>query len=413
MKIALHASTGWITAELGGDEVAGRVTANRAEIGSWETFTVHQRNGGLIALESVNGYFLCAEQGGGGLVVCNRPKIGTWEHWRPSGPLDDGARIFLTAASGVHNLGIDPGGDHVAHAFFATPQSFRVAVVQPDIVETLPPLVKADRFCRTADGTVVILKGASFFQAYQWHLDGIDIDAPMDELRALGANCVRVFGMDYNIPKNDFNAPPFDPRNYPNYLSEIPIFVRRCAAKGLYVYWSVFPDWKLIYGSKWTKALAQFFTDVCVHLKAGGTALGELTNEQDAHDENAVDPTKVTKPDGILSCSGSYGDLGGPQPHVWDFCDYHTPRRYPTHIKDSCVVDHPNYEQGAGVLLGEPDRFGSGGNLNADQARMSAGASRETAMGQFFHSNNGKHAKLMDDETKRCAEAFFSAYKGV
>jgi hypothetical protein len=121
------------------------------------------------------------------------------------------------------------------------------------------------------------------------------------------------------------------------------------------------------------------------------------------------------KPGGMASCAGSYGDIGGPMPPpYWDFLDYHTPRYYPAGIKDCCLADHPNFlRDRAAILLGEPDRFGSNGNPNAEQARQSAGTSIGTALGIVFHSRNGVRGEVFDSETRGCAEAFFGPLHGV
>ena len=137
--ISFQASNGqWMVAEGGG---GGTVNANRNSPGSWETFSIEDFNGGdlydgdqvafrtdngsylqaqnggggeflaigggagphetftivllsgadgrvddgeFVALRSVNGYYVVAEGGGGGIVNCNRTDIGSWEQWRVS-----------------------------------------------------------------------------------------------------------------------------------------------------------------------------------------------------------------------------------------------------------------------------------------------------------------------------------------
>ncbi len=135
--ISFQASNGqWMVAEGGG---GGTVNANRDGVGPWETFTVEDFNGGelydgeqvalrtdsgwylqavnggggeflaigggpwahetftivllsgsdnrvdngeVVALRSINGYYVVAEGGGGGIVNCNRTGIGAWEQWQ-------------------------------------------------------------------------------------------------------------------------------------------------------------------------------------------------------------------------------------------------------------------------------------------------------------------------------------------
>lgn len=259
-----------------------------------------------------------------------------------------------------------------------------------------------------AAGQRVFIAGVSAFMHYERFLNGEDIRPLLQQVQELGANCVRIFGMAHYVPVNAGRR-AFKPQDYGDrYFDQIPAFCALCESYGLYVYWSVFPDNELI----GVPDQSGFFDRVAGKLKEADTAIGELTNEPDAHSFNYIDPTRMHRPQGIAFNSGSYGDLGGPQPSVWDFIDYHTPRRYPTHIKDSCVVDHPNYLAGTGVLLGEPDRYGTDGNLNQEQARQSAGACRETALGQVFHSTQGRESLRYDDVTTAIARVFFTALRG-
>lgn len=262
-----------------------------------------------------------------------------------------------------------------------------------------------------AAGQRVVIAGVSAFMHYERFLKGENIRPLLEQARELGANCVRVFGMAHYIPVNAGRA-PFKPADYGDrYFDSIPDFCRLASEYSLYVYWSVFPDADLIQpGDK-----RAFLNRVVEKLQQAPNTIGELTNEQDAHSFNAVDPTQVDRPAGVAFCSGSYGDIGGPQPHPWDLCDYHQPRRYepPTHIKDACVVDHPNYLAGSGILLGEPDRYGTGGNLNHDQARQSAGACRETALGMVYHTMQGRESQIYDDATMAQGRVFFKALIGA
>lgn len=263
---------------------------------------------------------------------------------------------------------------------------------------------------RNRAGQRVVIAGVSAFMHYERFLNGEDIRPLLQQAKDLGANCVRVFGMAHYIPVNAGRR-PFKPADYGDrYFDAQPEFFALCASYGLYVYWSVFPDCDLIQPGDCRAFLDR---EVAV-LKQAENTFGELTNEQDAHSFNAVDPSKVNRPSGIAFCSGSYGDIGEAQPYPWDFCDYHQPRRYepPTHIKDACVVDHPNYLKGMGVLLGEPDRYGTDGNPDQDQARMSAGACRETALGEFFHSTQGRESLPYDGATMDIGRVFLTALTG-
>lgn len=260
-------------------------------------------------------------------------------------------------------------------------------------------------------GELVPIAGVSAFMHYEKWLRGEDLGPRLRQVQDLGSNCLRVFGMAHHIPVNA-GRPPFRPQDFGEaYFDRQPEFEALVAEFGQYTYWSVFPDGNIILPGI-DQQRPFFDREVGTLLKSPNT-LGELTNEQDAHSFNTIDPTKVTRPTGIAFTSGSYGDIGGPQPHPWDFCDYHTPRDWPIKaVKDSCVVDHPNYVQGKGVMLGEPDRFGSGGNSNQNQARQQAGAARESAIGHIFHSANGRESLLYDDQTLAIATIWFKAAIG-
>lgn len=86
-QVALRTDGGWyLQAEYGG---GGAFLAAGAGAWAWETFTVVLRSGGdsrvddgeLVALRSMTGHYVVAEDGGGGIVNSNRSGIGPWEEW--------------------------------------------------------------------------------------------------------------------------------------------------------------------------------------------------------------------------------------------------------------------------------------------------------------------------------------------
>ena len=75
----------WVVAENGGP---GVVNANRDEPDGWETFVIRKTNGTggaitsgtTVSLQSYwYGYYVAAENGGGGAVNCDRTAVGPWE----------------------------------------------------------------------------------------------------------------------------------------------------------------------------------------------------------------------------------------------------------------------------------------------------------------------------------------------
>jgi hypothetical protein len=85
IQINLRTDNGhYLCAETGGGR---EVIANRTAVGPWETFTIVHADlsGGEISsgqgilLRTANGQFLCAEGGGGREVTADRAAIGPWE----------------------------------------------------------------------------------------------------------------------------------------------------------------------------------------------------------------------------------------------------------------------------------------------------------------------------------------------
>lgn len=119
----------FVVAEGGG---GGVVNANRTGVGPWETFTVIDQNGGalesgdLVNIQSVGGYFVVAEGGGGDVVNCNRTAAGAWETFRieriaGAGVINSGDQISLQAYNGWSCCGgnyvvAEGGGGSVVNA---------------------------------------------------------------------------------------------------------------------------------------------------------------------------------------------------------------------------------------------------------------------------------------------------------
>ena len=119
----------FVVAEDGGGDV---VNANRTAIGSWETFTLIDLNGGtldngdLVNIRSVNGYYVVAEGGGDDVVNANRTVAQTWETFRimkvgGTGTIHSGDAISLQAYNGWSGGGgnyvvAEDGGGSVVNA---------------------------------------------------------------------------------------------------------------------------------------------------------------------------------------------------------------------------------------------------------------------------------------------------------
>src|SRR5437773_2432687 len=82
MKIALSLNGLYVCAEQGGDD-QGIVHVNRPQIGPWETWQIDRYGlaSQFVTLRSINGRYLSAELGGGNDVHANRQQIGPWEQF--------------------------------------------------------------------------------------------------------------------------------------------------------------------------------------------------------------------------------------------------------------------------------------------------------------------------------------------
>jgi hypothetical protein len=110
----------YLTAEEGGGpqgvNVNGRPTgllvANRTVPDIWEQFTIEPTDDPeRIALKSFNGFYVAAENRGGGIAVANRTAIGDWEKWKPV-PKGDGG-YALQAINGEYLRAEGGGGGEI------------------------------------------------------------------------------------------------------------------------------------------------------------------------------------------------------------------------------------------------------------------------------------------------------------
>jgi hypothetical protein len=100
-----------VCAEKGGGDL---VIVNRTAIGAWEKFSADDTNGGslnsgdMINLQCHNGLYLCAEFGGGGALLANRRSPGSWEQFTivqtngATGALTNGNIVALRSQNGKY-----------------------------------------------------------------------------------------------------------------------------------------------------------------------------------------------------------------------------------------------------------------------------------------------------------------------
>jgi len=115
--LSLHASTGYISAELGGNST---MTAAKTAIGSWEKFSANDLNGGTldandaISLQVYDGLFLTATGGGGSSLTANQRTPGTNEQFTivkvsGTGPIANGDSVALRSANGKYMTVVGSG----------------------------------------------------------------------------------------------------------------------------------------------------------------------------------------------------------------------------------------------------------------------------------------------------------------
>jgi len=107
--VALQAVNGkYVCAEKSGDLP---LIANSDTIGAWERFKLIDLRNGKIALQAVNGKYVCAEKSGDLPLIANRDAIGAWETFKR---IDFGnGKIALQANNNKYVCAVDGGGGAV------------------------------------------------------------------------------------------------------------------------------------------------------------------------------------------------------------------------------------------------------------------------------------------------------------
>ena len=275
-----------------------------------------------------------------------------------------------------------------------------------------------------AAGQRTFLRGSNSFTAFEeWLLSGEARLKPVaEELRAYRVNCARVWSMNVNVNNFDLHRPPFDPRRYPNYYSELRPFTQFWASYGIWLYWGIFPDVQLINSdlgwqqAHWDQMKPE--TD-----QEEGTFAYEFQNEPASKDYNKVtfgfnhrSPDRPWTGASYSPDDGAY-HAGTFPTAAWNspMGDLHPARVYPAQILDSNPANNVYVTHNKGLIIGEGDRFGEGGNPNARQAEQVANATRACAIGTILHTNKGKWAMRLDSDptTKTCADRYFGGFGAI
>lgn len=245
----------------------------------------------------------------------------------------------------------------------------------------------AHRFV-TEDGRRQFLRGATMFILYKRYLDGEDVTPLLGQLQALGCNMVRMFGMVTSFAH-------WHPQEYGDrYYDQIVPFMNLLAQYGIYGLWTACADTQQIMPSE-AQALHHLLRTVD-QLVLTQNALFSFVNEQGQHENGinrqaAYDAVMKDHRIGWLQFdTGSFGEDAPCEAPFGTHVVLHVRRAYPSHVKDCCVLDHPNRVNAPHleVLLDEPDRYGEGGNMTLVQCRDSA-ATSFTSLGFVFHTSQG------------------------
>lgn len=390
--VNLIASNGsYVCAEHGGGQVgAGSLVANRTAALQWEQFSEEVFEDGVSLKTHLNTY-ITAELNGD--VSTDRTVRGAWEKWYP---MTHGYRS-------VHGRYLRLGAGDVVYAD-ATEQNedtqFDVVNLSP--VFNLSQLRISGRYFYNEENQRVFVPGTTDFMLYKYFLEGKDITPILQQRHEHGVRCVRVIGM---VSWFDYTPQKYGQAYYEN----IPAFLDLCATYGLYVYWTVFADTRLVMPV--LNDQLRHFDRMVTQLKSRKNVILELVNEPTVHDNATANPMAFPRPVGIAASAGSYTETypgskeGKPAPPpYWDFFDFHTPRRDKSRVKDQCMVDNPNYLLGMAVLSGEPDKFGGPNEHNPkvylndpDLSRQMYQTARGTAAGYFYHTSAGNYSLLWND----------------
>jgi hypothetical protein len=134
--ISLHASTGYVSAELGGNST---VTAGKTAIGGWEKFSANDDNGGTldhndtISLQVNDGLFLTAASGGGGALLATQRALGAYEKFTivktsGSGAIVNGDSVALRSVNGNYVTAVSATSVNVSATSIGAAQTFTAAL---------------------------------------------------------------------------------------------------------------------------------------------------------------------------------------------------------------------------------------------------------------------------------------------
>jgi hypothetical protein len=339
----------------------------------------------------------------GSLRTIARDEIGRDVYLAPSPTAEDaaGAIILLQALQGKT-------GDEIRAFLHAQPEAVafrsRPADSTPrDNAATghVVPLHAVGRNLFNDRGERVVLNGYDMFAALRMLLDGRDLRPFLDESRALGFNCWRVFGQGSSTQNGFLDLRPTEP----GYYEALARLVALLNENGIYLLFTCYADNQVIKSGleQWTRS-----ADV---LRGTGTFLSG-GNE---FSKNGFDPKSLPNPGLTFWSRGSdVGDVAPVTPYG-TFVEFHPRRDFPKSLDDTVASQtFIQFDQKCDrpLIIDEPPRMGEDGSgLEYADPAICWQFARHYATGcagAVFHARPGQKGFLLSERplTLRCAQAW-------
>lgn len=423
--VSFRTSTGvHLTAEDGGApegtmvgvRPGGLLTARSETADAWQTFTLIRLAGGIVALQSSNGFYLCAENGGGRELVARSDVIGPWETFLPvhgegAGDPDKGDTwVGLRTVDGWYVHAYPDGSvDAKSLAVFAE-ETFvsSVSLFPPPVPHPEPPdfgpvlrgQIRVDnRMFRAADGGYFRIVGASCLSPLR---PGADYLPALDEIAGLGFNMVRVF----------CGALPWCGQTLSDVYERLPEFLDACASRGLYVWPAHHTEAETGYDlTEHTRRLQEI-------LARRDYILSEVANEPDHPTQGGrLDPSVCAELAEVMAGPVAFGatidDDESPKYMGGEWGTVHLDRGRDkwNMVRRVREIEAMSAEQQMPVTSGEP--IGAAdqsepGKRESDPAIFfcMAALCRLFETGGIFHSTDGLNAQTFTMHQRTCAEAY-------
>lgn len=271
----------------------------------------------------------------------------------------------------------------------------------------LSALVVHGQVFQQADGTPWTAIDSSSFQAVEKCLTGQDLTAVFGQLRDVGFNMIRVFGMCRNL--FDLN-----PTHFPNFYDRLPALLHAAAAYGLRTNFVVFPDCALVM-PRLEDQLAHWQRIGDALRPVASSCLVSLVNEVE-QTPNQMNTDAFAPLAGLLCSHGSHGSRQAPVRPWWDFEEYHT-NNEPQFWREP--HNGMEFSQGAEgiVASGVPMLITENRRPDLDPVASHFGDAAECAAllvaGSCFHSIPGRTSDLLSGHDLECARAWVAGVKRI